>query len=165
MCDLPTTTCSTGADGLSRTPRCASFINCRSSWQPDRAAANTIDASQAEAIGAMTIVGEDAPASRRRSDLRPARTTFRKCCRCRDLPGIILRRGLIALSRAQQICAAVPSPRRLQSRAGATPDEVGAMARAVEVFRGAIAKRETEDELRVEGKAERAAGLNAASKT
>ena len=122
---------------------------------------NTIDASQAEAIGAI-----DDLSIKMRQHEQKAQATFdrtltnisRKVLSIAVIfLGIILSAGvIIALSirlPLQQIMAAMHAittgdyDRRVQGT-GAR-DEVGAMARAVEVFReNAIAKRETEDELR-----------------
>ncbi len=122
---------------------------------------NTIDASQAEAIGAI-----DGLSAKMRQREQRAQETFDRTLA--DISrkvlsiaviflGIIITAGvLIALSvrlPLQQIMAAMQAitsgdyDRRVQGT-GAN-DEVGAMARAVEVFRqNAIAKRKTEDELR-----------------
>jgi signal transduction histidine kinase len=122
---------------------------------------NTIDASQAEAIGAI----DDLSVKMRRREQR-AQETFDQTLA--DISrqvlsiaviflGIIIAAGvLIALSirlPLQQIMTAMHAitsgdyHRKVQGT-GAS-DEVGAMARAVEVFReNAIAKRATEDELR-----------------
>lgn len=122
---------------------------------------NTIDASQAEAIGAI-----DNLSVKMRQREQKAQTTFdrtltnisRKVLSIAVIfLGIILSAGvIIALSirlPLQQIMAAMHAittgdyDRRVQGTSAR--DEVGAMARAVEVFReNAIAKRETEDELR-----------------
>lgn len=122
---------------------------------------NSIDASQAEAIGAI-----DDLSSKMRQREQKAQETFDRTLadisrRVLSIAviflGIILTAGvLIALSirlPLQQIMAAMRAitlgdlGREVQGT-GAR-DEVGAMARAVEVFReNAIAKRETEDELR-----------------
>lgn len=122
---------------------------------------NTIDASQAEAIGAI-----DELSIKMRQREQKAQETFDRTLgaisrRVLSIAviflGIIITAGvLIALSirlPLQQIMAAMHAitsgdyNRRVQGT-GAR-DEVGAMARAVEVFReNAIAKRETEDELR-----------------
>ena len=123
---------------------------------------NTIDASQAEAIGAIDeSVGQDAAArAEGAGDLRPHAR--------RHLPQGAVDRGDLSRhhphrrrhDRAQsirlplqQIMAAMHAitsgdyDRRVQGTDAR--DEVGAMARAVEVFReNAIAKRKTEDELR-----------------
>jgi len=122
---------------------------------------NTIDASQAEAIGAI----DDLSAKMREREQRAQETFDRTLANIsrRVLSiaviflGIILSVGvLIALSirlPLQQIMTAMRAitlgdyDREVQGT-GAR-DEVGAMARAVEVFReNAIAKRKTEDELR-----------------
>jgi signal transduction histidine kinase len=122
---------------------------------------NTIDASQADAIGAI-----DRLSVKMRQREQKAQETFDRTLA--DISrkvmsiaviflGIILTAGvLIALSirlPLHQIMAAMHAittgdyDRRVQGT-DAT-DEVGAMARAVEVFReNAIAKRKTEDELR-----------------
>jgi signal transduction histidine kinase len=122
---------------------------------------NTIDASQAEAIGAI----DDLSVKMRQREQKAQETFDRTLA---DISrkvlsiaviflGIIITAGvLIALSirlPLQQIIAAMHAitsgdyGRRVQGT-GAR-DEVGAMARAVEVFReNAIAKRKTEDELR-----------------
>ena len=122
---------------------------------------NTIDASQAETIGAI-----DDLSVKMRGREQGAQETFDRTLadisrRVMSIAvmflGIILSAGvLIALSirlPLQQIMAAMHAitsgdyGRKVQGT-GAR-DEVGAMARAVEVFReNAIAKRETEDELR-----------------
>ena len=122
---------------------------------------NTIDASQADAIGAI-----DRLSVKMRQREQKAQETFDRTLA--DISrkvlsiaviflGIIITAGvLIALSirlPLQQIMAAMQAitsgdyDRHVQGT-GAN-DEVGAMARAVEVFReNAIAKRKTEDELR-----------------
>ncbi len=122
---------------------------------------NTIDASQAETIGAI-----DGLSVKMRQREQKAQTTFDRTLR--DIShrvlsiaviflGIILSAGvLIALSirlPLQQIMASMRAitlgdyDRQVQGTDAR--DEVGAMARAVEVFReNAIAKRKTEDELR-----------------
>ena len=122
---------------------------------------NTIDASQAEAIG---VIDELSVKMRQRE--QKAQETFDRTLSAisrRVLSiavmflGIILSAGvLIALSirlPLQQILAAMHAitsgnyDRRVQGTTAR--DEVGAMARAVDVFReNAIAKRKTEDELR-----------------
>src|ERR1700716_4182257 len=122
---------------------------------------NTIDASQAEAIGAI-----DGLSVKMRQREQKAQETFDRTLA--DISrkvlsiaviflGIIITAGVvIALSirlPLQQIMAAMHAitsghyDRHVQGTAA--KDEVGAMARAVEVFReNAIAKRKTEDELR-----------------
>src|SRR6195256_6009571 len=122
---------------------------------------NTIDASQAEAIGAI-----DALSVKMRQREQKAQETFDRTLA--DISrkvlsiaviflGIIITAGvLIALSirlPLQQIMTAMHAitsgdyNRRVQGTTA--KDEVGEMARAVEVFReNAIAKRKTEDELR-----------------
>src|SRR4051794_40678600 len=122
---------------------------------------NTIDASQAEAIGAI-----DGLSVKMRQREHKAQETFdrtlagisRKVLSIAVIfLGIIITAGVvIALSirlPLQQILAAMHAittgdyDRRVQGIRA--KDEVGAMARAVEVFReNAIAKRKTEDELR-----------------
>jgi signal transduction histidine kinase len=122
---------------------------------------NTIDASQAETIGAI----DDLSVKMRRREQR-AQETFDRTLTgiSRKLwtiavifLGIIITVGVvIALSirlPLQQIMAAMHAitsgnyDRQVQGTRA--KDEVGAMARAVEVFReNAIAKRKTEDELR-----------------
>jgi signal transduction histidine kinase len=122
---------------------------------------NTIDASQADAIGAI-----DRLSVRMRQREQKAQQTFDRTLadisrRVLSIAviflGIILTAGvLIALSirlPLQQIMTAMHAitsgdyDRRVQGTDAR--DEVGAMARAVEVFReNAIAKRKTEDELR-----------------
>jgi signal transduction histidine kinase len=122
---------------------------------------NTIDASQADAIGAI-----DRLSVRMRQREQKAQQTFDRTLadisrRVLSIAviflGIILSAGvLIALSirlPLQQIMTAMHAitsgdyDRRVQGTDAR--DEVGAMARAVEVFReNAIAKRKTEDELR-----------------
>jgi signal transduction histidine kinase len=122
---------------------------------------NTIDASQAEAIGAI----DDLSAKMREREQRAQETFDRTLANIsrRVLSiaviflGIILSVGvLIALSirlPLQQLMTAMRAitlgdyDREVQGTSAR--DEVGAMARAVEVFReNAIAKRKTEDELR-----------------
>jgi signal transduction histidine kinase len=122
---------------------------------------NTIDASQAETIGAI-----DQLSARMRQREQRAQETFDRTLA--DISrkvlsiaviflGIIITASvLIALSirlPLQQIMTAMQAitsgdyDRRVQGTSAS--DEVGAMARAVEVFRqNAIAKRKTEDELR-----------------
>jgi signal transduction histidine kinase len=122
---------------------------------------NTIDASQAEAIGAI-----DELSVKMRQREQKAQETFDRTLA--DIShkvlsiavvflGIIITAGvMIALSirlPLQQIMAAMHAitsgdyGRHVQGTGA--KDEVGAMARAVEVFReNAIAKRKTEDELR-----------------
>jgi signal transduction histidine kinase len=122
---------------------------------------NTIDASQAEAIGAI-----DGLSVKMRQREQKAQETFDRTLA--DISrkvlsiaviflGIIITAGvLIALSirlPLQQLMAAMRAitsgdyDRHVQGTGA--KDEVGAMARAVEVFReNAIAKRKTEDELR-----------------
>jgi signal transduction histidine kinase len=122
---------------------------------------NTIDASQAEAIGAI-----DQLSVKMRQREQKAQETFDRTLgdisrRVLSIAviflGIIITAGvLIALSirlPLQQIMAAMHAitsgnyDRQVQGTNAR--DEVGAMARAVEVFReNAIAKRKTEDELR-----------------
>jgi signal transduction histidine kinase len=122
---------------------------------------NTIDASQAEAIGAI-----DGLSVKMRQREQKAQETFDRTLagvsrRVSSIAviflGIIITAGVvIALSirlPLQQIMAAMHAittgnyDRRVQGTSA--KDEVGAMARAVEVFReNAIAKRKTEDELR-----------------
>jgi signal transduction histidine kinase len=122
---------------------------------------NSIDASQAEASGAI----DDLSVKMRRREQK-AQETFdhtladisrRVLSIAVIFLGIIITAGvLIALSirlPLQQIMAAMHAitsgdcDRRVQGTTAS--DEVGAMARAVEVFReNAIAKRKTEDELR-----------------
>jgi signal transduction histidine kinase len=122
---------------------------------------NTIDASQAEAIGAI-----DELSVKMRQREQKAQETFDRTLgdisrRVLSIAviflGIIITAGVvIALSirlPLQQIMAAMHAittgnyDRNVQGTTA--KDEVGAMARAVEVFReNAIAKRKTEDELR-----------------
>ena len=122
---------------------------------------NTIDASQAEAIGVI-----DELSGKMRQREQKAQATFDRTLagisrRVLSIAvmflGIILSAGvLIALSirlPLQQILAAMHAitsgnfDRQVQGTTAR--DEVGAMARAVDVFReNAIAKRKTEDELR-----------------
>ena len=122
---------------------------------------NTIDASQAEAIGAI-----DGLSVKMRQREQKAQETFDRTLAAISRKvlsiavvflGIIITAGVvIALSirlPLQQIMAAMHAitsgdyDRQLQGTGA--KDEVGAMARAVEVFReNAIAKRKTEDELR-----------------
>ncbi len=136
--------------------------NCRSSSPAEPSCcAIPIDASQAEAIGAI-----DELSVKMRQREQKAQETFDRTLA--DISrkvlsiaviflGIIITAGvLIALSirlPLQQIMAAMQAitsgdyDRRVQGTGA--KDEVGAMARAVEVFReNAIAKRKTEDELR-----------------
>ena len=122
---------------------------------------NTIDASQAEAIGAI----DDLSVKMRQREQKAQETFDRTLAdisrRVLSIAviflGIILTAGvLIALSirlPLQQIMTAMRAitsgdyDREVQGTSAR--DEVGAMARAVEVFReNAIAKRKTEDELR-----------------
>src|SRR6202035_5704933 len=122
---------------------------------------NTIDASQAEAIGAI----DDLSVKMRQREQKAQETFDRTLAdisrRVLSIAviflGIIMTAGvLIALSirlPLQQIMAAMRAitsgdyDRQVQGTGA--KDEVGAMARAVEVFReNAIAKRKTEDELR-----------------
>jgi signal transduction histidine kinase len=122
---------------------------------------NTIDATQAEAMGAI----DDLSVKMRQREQRAQETFDRTLAdisrRVLSIAviflGIILTVGvLIALSirlPLQQIMTAMRAitqgdlDRRVQGTSAR--DEVGAMARAVEVFReNAIAKRKTEDELR-----------------
>src|SRR5690349_16183058 len=122
---------------------------------------NTIDASQAEAIGAI----DDLSTKMRRREQKAQETFDRTLAdisrRVLSIAvfflGIILSAGvMIALSirlPLQQIMTAMRAitlgdlDREVQGTKAR--DEVGAMARAVEVFReNAIAKRQTEDELR-----------------
>src|SRR5664280_942629 len=122
---------------------------------------NTIDASQAEAIGAI----DDLSVKMRKREQKAQETFDRTLASISRqvlsiaviFLGIILTAGvLIALSirlPLQQIMAsmrAITSGDYDRQVQGTTAkDEVGAMARAVEVFReNAIAKRKTEDELR-----------------
>jgi signal transduction histidine kinase len=122
---------------------------------------NTIDATQAEEIGAIDDLSE-----KMREREQKAQETFDRTLSAISRQvlsiavfflGIILAAGvLIALSirlPLQQIMTAMRAitlgdyDREVQGTNAR--DEVGAMARAVEVFRGnAIAKRRTEDELR-----------------
>ena len=122
---------------------------------------NTIDASQAEAIGAIDNLSVKMRQREQKAQATFDRTLTNISRKVLSIAviflGIILSAGVvIALSirlPLQQIMAAMHAittgdyGRRVQGT-GAR-DEVGAMARAVEVFReNAIAKRETEDELR-----------------
>jgi signal transduction histidine kinase len=122
---------------------------------------NTIDASQAEAIGAIddlsVKMGQREQKAQETFDRTLASISRKVLSIAVIFLGIILTAGvLIALSirlPLQQIMASMRAitsgdyDRRVLGT-GAT-DEVGAMARAVEVFReNAIAKRKTEDELR-----------------
>ena len=122
---------------------------------------NTIDASQADAIGAIDeSFGEDAPArAEGAGDLRPGAVGhFAPGAVDRgDLPRHhpVRRRADRALDPAAAAADHGGDARdhlgRLRSHGAGhnAEDEVGAMARAVEVFReNAIAKRKTEDELR-----------------
>jgi signal transduction histidine kinase len=122
---------------------------------------NTIDASQAEAIGAIDHLSVKMRQREQKAQATFDRTLTNISRRVLSIAviflGIILSAGvIIALSirlPLQQIMAAMHAittgdyDRRVQGTNA--KDEVGAMARAVEVFReNAIAKRETEDELR-----------------
>jgi signal transduction histidine kinase len=122
---------------------------------------NTIDASQAEAIGAIDGLSAKMREREQRAQETFDRTLANISRRVLSIAviflGIILSVGvLIALSirlPLQQLMTAMRAitlgdyDREVQGT-GAR-DEVGAMARAVEVFReNAIAKRKTEDELR-----------------
>ncbi len=122
---------------------------------------NTIDASQADAIGAIDDLSVKMRQREQKAQETFDRTLTNISRRVLSIAviflGIILSAGvLIALSirlPLQQIMAAMRAitsgdyDRRVQGTTA--KDEVGAMARAVEVFReNAIAKREAEDELR-----------------
>ncbi|WOH85191.1 HAMP domain-containing sensor histidine kinase [Bradyrhizobium sp. BEA-2-5] len=122
---------------------------------------NTIDASQAEAIGAI-----DDLSSKMRQREQKAQETFDKTLtsisrRVLSIAviflGVIMSAGvMIALSIRLPLAQIMAAMRTITSgdldrpvQGTSAKDEVGAMARAVEVFReNAIAKRETEDELR-----------------
>lgn len=122
---------------------------------------NTIDASQADAIGAI----DDLSVKMRQREQK-AQETFDKTLsdisrRVLSIAviflGIIMSAGvLIALSIRLPLAQIMASMRAITTgdydravQGTTAKDEVGAMARAVEVFReNAIAKRETEDELR-----------------
>jgi signal transduction histidine kinase len=122
---------------------------------------NTIDASQADAIGAI-----DELSVKMRQREQKAQETFDKTLSAisrRVLSiavvflGVILSAGvMIALSIRLPLAQIMAAMRAITSgdldrpvQGTAAKDEVGAMARAVEVFReNAIAKRKTEDELR-----------------
>ncbi|WP_426443058.1 ATP-binding protein [Bradyrhizobium genosp. P] len=122
---------------------------------------NTIDASQADAIGAI----DDLSAKMRQREQKAQETFDRTLAaisrRVLSIAvlflGIILSAGvLIALSIRLPLAQIMASMRAITSgdydrpvQGTTAKDEVGAMARAVEVFReNAIAKRKTEDELR-----------------
>jgi signal transduction histidine kinase len=122
---------------------------------------NTIDATQAEEIGAIDDLSAKMRAREQKAQETFDRTLADISRRVLSIAviflGIILTAGvLIALSirlPLQQIMTAMRAitlgdyDREVQGTAAR--DEVGAMARAVEVFReNAIAKRRTEDELR-----------------
>jgi signal transduction histidine kinase len=122
---------------------------------------NTIDATQAEAIGAIDDLSQKMREREQKAQETFDRTLSDISRRVLSIAviflGIILSAGvLIALSirlPLQQIMTAMRAitlgdyDREVQGIAAR--DEVGAMARAVEVFReNAIAKRQTEDELR-----------------
>ncbi len=122
---------------------------------------NTIDASQAEAIGSIDALSINMRQREQKAQETFDRTLSDTSRRVLSIAviflGIILSTGvLIALSirlPLQQIMAAMRAitsgdyDREVQGTNAR--DEVGAMARAVEVFReNAIAKRKTEDELR-----------------
>ena len=122
---------------------------------------NTIDASQADAIGAIDDLSVKMRQREQKAQETFDRTLSNISRRVLSIAviflGIILSAGvLIALSirlPLQQIMAAmhaITSGDYDRSVQGTNAkDEVGAMARAVEVFReNAIAKRKTEDELR-----------------
>ncbi|VIO67005.1 Sensor protein ZraS [Bradyrhizobium ivorense] len=122
---------------------------------------NTIDASQADAIGAI-----DGLSVKMRQREQKAQETFDKTLSAisrRVLSiavvflGVIMSAGvMIALSIRLPLAQIMAAMRAITSgdldrpvQGTAARDEVGAMARAVEVFReNAIAKRKTEDELR-----------------
>jgi signal transduction histidine kinase len=122
---------------------------------------NTIDASQADAIGAIDDLSVKMRGREQKAQETFDRTLADISRRVLSIAviflGIIITAGvLIALSirlPLQQIMTAMRAitsgdyDRRVQGTTA--KDEVGAMARAVEVFReNAIAKRKTEDELR-----------------
>jgi signal transduction histidine kinase len=122
---------------------------------------NTIDATQAEAIGAIDDLSQKMREREQKAQAVFDRTLADISRRVLSIAviflGMILSAGvLIALSirlPLQQIMTAMRAitlgdyDREVQGTAAR--DEVGAMARAVEVFReNAIAKRRTEDELR-----------------
>jgi signal transduction histidine kinase len=122
---------------------------------------NIIDASQAEAIGAIdelsVKMGQREQKAQETFDRTLSAISRKVLSIAVIFLGIVLTAGVvIALSirlPLQQIMAAMHAitsgdyNRRLQGTSAR--DEVGAMARAVEVFReNAIAKRKTEDELR-----------------
>ena len=122
---------------------------------------NTIDASQAEAIGAIDELSTQMRQREQKAQETFDRTLSDTSRRVLSIAviflGIILSTGvLIALSirlPLQQIMAAMRAITsgnyELEVQGTKARDEVGAMARAVEVFReNAIAKRQTEDELR-----------------
>ncbi|WP_424591347.1 ATP-binding protein [Bradyrhizobium sp.] len=122
---------------------------------------NTIDASQAEAIGAIDDLSVKMRQREQKAQEMFDRTLGDISRRVLSIAvmflGIILSAGvLIALSirlPLQQIMAAMHAITSGDYDRGVqgtnAKDEVGAMARAVEVFReNAIAKRKTEDELR-----------------
>ena len=122
---------------------------------------NTIDASQADAIGAIDELSVKMRQREQKAQETFDRTLSNISSRVLSIAviflGIILSAGvLIALSirlPLHQIMAAmhaITSGNYERAVQGTTAkDEVGAMARAVEVFReNAIAKRKTEDELR-----------------
>ncbi|AUC99499.1 histidine kinase [Bradyrhizobium sp. SK17] len=122
---------------------------------------NSIDASQADAIGAI----DDLSVKMRQREQK-AQETFDKTLssisrRVLSIAviflGIIMSAGvMIALSIRLPLAQILAAMRAITSgdldrpvQGTSTKDEVGAMARAVEVFReNAIAKRKTEDELR-----------------
>ncbi|WP_197082743.1 ATP-binding protein [Bradyrhizobium sp. LTSP885] len=122
---------------------------------------NTIDASQADAIGAI----DDLSAKMRQREQKAQETFDRTLAaisrRVLSIAvlflGIIMSAGvLIALSIRLPLAQIMASMRAITSgdydrpvQGTSAKDEVGAMARAVEVFReNAIAKSKTEDELR-----------------
>lgn len=122
---------------------------------------NTIDASQADAIGAI----DDLSAKMRQREQKAQETFDRTLSsisrRVLSIAviflGVIMSAGvMIALSIRLPLAQIMASMRAITSgdldrpvQGASAKDEVGAMARAVEVFReNAIAKRKTEDELR-----------------
>jgi signal transduction histidine kinase len=122
---------------------------------------NSIDASQAEAIGAIDNLSVKMRQREQKAQETFDRTLSAISRRVLSIAvvflGVILSAGvLIALSIRLPLAQIMASMRAITSgdydrpvQGTSAKDEVGAMARAVEVFReNAIAKRKTEDELR-----------------
>jgi len=122
---------------------------------------NTIDASQADAIGAIDNLSVKMRQREQKAQETFDRTLSAISRRVLSIAviflGIIMSAGvLIALSIRLPLAQIMASMRAITSgdydrpvQGTSAKDEVGAMARAVEVFReNAVAKRKTEDELR-----------------